>query len=320
MTTQAQKRKHDAFLAGRRRYIGGTDVAAILGLSRWSTPLQVWHDKTGEQRSDDGTLAMRRGLALEDFIADEFTRARPEYVTFKTRPIVRTDWGFPAGASVDRMVARSEHPRTPVGILEAKTAFRYGWRDWDEDAGDLPDDYYAQMQWYMAVCNLPVCWAVADVGDHDRLRIIKVMANPAVQDGAISAARRFWREHVETGIPPEPSGTQGDAEVLRDLYAQPVSEPPAELDESAAELVEQYLAAKAKAKDASLEAEAAKQKLCALMGEHETARTGRWTLAWKAQERKTVDTKALRSAHPEIASEFERVSTTRVFAEPKEDK
>lgn len=34
----------------RRRGIGGSDVAAILGLSKWRTPLEVWQDKTATAR------------------------------------------------------------------------------------------------------------------------------------------------------------------------------------------------------------------------------------------------------------------------------
>ena len=37
----------------RRNYIGGSDIAAILGMSRWKTPLKLWLEKTGEVEPDD---------------------------------------------------------------------------------------------------------------------------------------------------------------------------------------------------------------------------------------------------------------------------
>ena len=37
----------EAWLDRRRAGIGGSDVAALLGLSRWKTPLDVFLDKTG---------------------------------------------------------------------------------------------------------------------------------------------------------------------------------------------------------------------------------------------------------------------------------
>ena len=145
------------FRANRRHYIGGTDVAAICGLSPWASPLSVFLDKTGQPREQSETLAMRRGLALEDFIAAEFCREHTgRFVTYRPKPIIRTDWGFPAGASIDRMVALKEHPRTPIALLEAKTAFRNGWSQFNEKAEDLPDQYFVQVQWYLAVAGLQV--------------------------------------------------------------------------------------------------------------------------------------------------------------------
>jgi len=54
------------------------------------------------------------------------------------------------------------------------------------------------------------------------------------------------------------------------------------------------------------------------MGEHERALAGGYLLSWKAQERTTIDTKALRAAHPAIAGEFTRTTETRVFGTPRE--
>ena len=319
MRTAAAQRQRRAFLEGRQRYIGGSDVPAILGVSKWSTPLQVYREKTEPvQDVDSGTLAMRRGLALEDFIADEFTRARPEFVTFRSRPIWHDRWGFPAGASVDRLVARTEKPRTPVAVLEAKTAFRYGWREWDEKTGELPDAYYLQQQWYLAVTGLPLSYGVADVGDPDRVRIVSVKADRRIQRRCIEAARDFWRDHILTGTPPDPSGTRGDAEALRGLYPDTIPEPPVPLDAEVEQMVDDYLTLKTAADAAATEAEAAKQRLCALMGPHERAQAGRWQLSWKTQTRQTLDTKALREAHPDIAGEFSRTSESRVFAKPRE--
>lgn len=321
MSTATAERERRMFLETRRGYIGGTDIVAILGLSKWATPLTVWNAKTGGSQPDAGSLAARRGLALEPFIAEEFVREHPEFVVYRSKPIVRDDWGFPAGASVDRLVARVEHPRTPVAILEAKTAFRFGWRDWDEETGDLPDAYYIQQQWYLAVTELPVSYGVADIGDPSRLRTIPLEPDAGVQEACIEAAGRFWHEHVVTGIPPAPSGTRDDAEVLRGMYPETVPDPAVVIDDPQAEsLLATYLRAKDDADAAKANAEVAKQKLCALMGEHEKALVGGYLLTWKPQERTTIDTKALRDAHPAIAGEFSRTRTARVFGTPKETK
>ena len=306
------------FRETRKQYLGGTDIAAILGVSQWASPLSVYLDKTGVPSDDKDSLQMRRGLALEQFIADEFERVHPEFVTWKARPKVRTDWGFPAGASTDRLIALREKPRTPVAILEAKTAFRFGWRDWDEANADLPDAYYVQQQWYLAVHDLPLSYGSADVGD-DKLRIIPVKADKAVQMRLIQAGRVFWQQHVEKGIPPEPIGTDADRDALNRMYPNTIPDPPVYIEGDEAQvLLSDYLAHKFKAEEAKREAEKAKQGLQALMGEHESAVVGHYRLAWRKQTKTLIDSKRLKAERPEIAAEYSKQSESRSFGQPKE--
>ena len=61
------------WLKRRRAGIGGSDVAAILGISPWKTALDVYHDKTGAAKDEPETENMRLGTALEQFVADRFT-------------------------------------------------------------------------------------------------------------------------------------------------------------------------------------------------------------------------------------------------------
>jgi predicted phage-related endonuclease len=318
---------HEAFLIQRRAYLGGTDIAGIIGVSPWSSPLSVYVDKTApEQAEDKDSLPMRRGLALERFIADEFVRARPGIVTYHPSPIVRTDWGFPAGASIDYMVARVEHPRTPVGLMDSKTAMsfysRRQWKEPDPDRGlqegDLPDAYYTQLQWYLAVSGLSHAWAAADTGD-DSLTVVPVTPSPSIQARLIDAGREFWTQHVERGIAPEPSGTDADADALSRMWPDTIPDPPVTIEDELAEVIlSDYLAHKFKAEEAKRAADADKQRLQALMGEHETAVIGRWKLAWKRQSRTTVDTKRLKAEKPDLAAEYAKTSESRVFAAPKE--
>src|SRR5579864_8263161 len=57
----------------RKGFLGGSDIAAILGLSRWKTPLAVWAEKTGQVESkDDGALHKKLGTRLEEVVAELF--------------------------------------------------------------------------------------------------------------------------------------------------------------------------------------------------------------------------------------------------------
>ena len=59
----------------RRNGIGGSDAAAIMGLSPWRTAMDVWLEKTGEfTRDDEENEQMYWGTVLEAVVAEEFTR------------------------------------------------------------------------------------------------------------------------------------------------------------------------------------------------------------------------------------------------------
>ena len=318
---------HAIFVEQRRAYIGGTDAAAISGVSPFATRLGVYLSKTQPQAEEDrDTFAMRRGLVLERFIASEFCRSHPGLVTFHPSPIVRSDWGFPAGASIDFMVAREEHPRTPIGLMDSKTAMSfYSRRQWKEpdpdrgvEEGDLPDAYYVQLQWYLAVSELPRAWAAADTGD-DSLTVVPVRPNERVQQKLIADAAAFWRDHVEAGVAPAPDGSGHDAEALARMWPDTIPDPPVTIEDELANLiVSDYLAHSFKAKEHGAAADKAKQQLQALMGEYEKAVVGSWLLSWKKSTQKRIDTKRLRAEHPDLADQLTKLVESRRFDTPKE--
>lgn len=64
----------EEWLAKRKTGIGGSDVAAVLGLSAFRTPTDVYLDKIDEAEPQKETDAMHFGSLLEDVVASEFAR------------------------------------------------------------------------------------------------------------------------------------------------------------------------------------------------------------------------------------------------------
>jgi len=305
--------KERAFRETRRRFIGGTDIGAIIGVSPWATPLSVYFDKTDQGEPVEETLAMRRGKALEHFISREFVREHPELVVdLHPDPVIRDDWGFPAGASLDG-ICRKRRQSEPVAIFEAKTTSAWNAKAWDAEAGDLPDTYFTQVQWYLAVADLPLAYAAADVGDPKKLRVVEVPRDEAVIEALIRAGRDFWVAHVETHTPPAPSGHQRDGQALRAIYPRSSPDVSVVLGDEAAALVEAYRDAAFAEKTAAEAKAAAQNQLCALLGDAETAVAGGHKISWKSQTRTTLDGKALKADAPEIWRQYARTSEPRAF-------
>lgn len=100
----------------RREYIGGSDIAAVMGMNRWKTSLTLWLEKIGEIDLNDNSNneAKELGRELEDFVAKKFSkktglkvRKRQEKYTHKKYPFLV--------AHVDRIIVGTDE------LLECKT-------------------------------------------------------------------------------------------------------------------------------------------------------------------------------------------------------
>ena len=59
----------EEWLKLRKKTIGGSDAAAVVGLSKWASPYSVWADKTGKVPDKEDSEAMRQGRDLEEYVA-----------------------------------------------------------------------------------------------------------------------------------------------------------------------------------------------------------------------------------------------------------
>lgn len=172
------------WLGERRRGIGGSDVAGILGLSRWSSPYQVWLDKTGRAPDEDDTWPMFRGREDETKLRRWFTLRTGIAVT--TTGMWRSRRNPLAFANPDGLTSDG-------GLLECKS---HSWRmgdEWTEE--QVSDAAELQTQWYMEVLDLPHAWVIAQIGDDEPV-IRRVERDRAMGAHLLQIAERFWRDHV----------------------------------------------------------------------------------------------------------------------------
>jgi putative phage-type endonuclease len=86
----------DAWLAHRRSLFNASETSAVLGISPWQTPYQLWLVKTGRAETEV-TAPMRRGTALEP----QARLAYEEKTGLVMQPLVLQDGRF--SASLDGM-------------------------------------------------------------------------------------------------------------------------------------------------------------------------------------------------------------------------
>jgi putative phage-type endonuclease len=215
----------DEWLADRRSGIGGSDIAAILGLSPWKTAVDVWIDKTGQSTEDaiGNAEAVRWGTLLEDVVAREYSERMYRTVQRVNRILRHPLYEWAIG-NIDRAIVA---PKSRVrvaddggtllgadGLLEVKTASAYKAGDWGRDGDDdaVPVYYQAQVMWYLGITGQT--WAdVAALIGGQRMVIRRIHRDDETIAAMLDRAFDFWYRHVLTRKPPEPS-TAKDVESL----------------------------------------------------------------------------------------------------------
>lgn len=174
----------EAWLGQRTLGVGGSDVSAILGLNRWSTPRQVWLEKTGRAKENIETWAMWRGTALETPLIEWFSRRTGiDVCAVPTQQNRQHPW----------MLGNLDGAADDGGIVEAKTTSSWLREEWED--GQVSDHAECQAQWYMAVTGLGHAWVVAAVGD-DVPTWTRVPRDDKLIATLMDACGRFWRDHV----------------------------------------------------------------------------------------------------------------------------
>lgn len=179
-----------AWLAERRRGIGGSDIAAVLGMSRWASPRDVWLDKTGRAPEKPATWAMRKGIVLEPLILEWFaerTGRRVERSGMLRHP--EHDWAL---VNVDALVDDD-------GIAEVKTASWWVRDEWD--AGQVADAAELQSQWGLFVTGRSKAYVIAAISDDEPV-IRERDRDQALIDMMRERAERFWHDHVLADVEP----------------------------------------------------------------------------------------------------------------------
>lgn len=263
------------WLAWRREGIGASDVAAIVGLSKWASPMSVWADKTGLITDDEDNDFMEYGRRAEPMLAGYFHDRTELYVIEPQFRAVHPDLPHHR-ATLDGFAAES--PDSPVsaalGVVESKTA---GWQVWAE----IPDAYQCQGQWQMYCTGLPWCWFA--VLHNRKFRIYEMARDEKAIALLVGMVDAFWNDHVLTGNPPPADGHDATTAALKAAF--PEAEEGKAVD-IAADLVEQLELAKAAEAEAKRRTVAASNALKAELGESEIGLVdGRPRVTWKSSDR-----------------------------------
>lgn len=185
-------KSHEEWLKAREEGIGASEVAAILGLSKFDTPYSLWLKKTGQATPEPENLAMRLGHILEPAVAQLWEEETGEKVI--------------KASAADVIYVHPEHPYMRVTpdrivkgrkkILECKTTAM------DVDADNPPIYWVAQVQYQMYVTGIhqaDLAWLVN--GRH--FGYAHIPYDEEFAKYIAGKVTEFWNENVLGGKEPD---------------------------------------------------------------------------------------------------------------------
>ena len=289
--------------------IGGTDIGAILGLSPYKTPLELWSELvSSDSPASRDMLHLRYGQHTESFVAKEYERATGMFTVEHSPTLFHKTHGYMFG-HIDRFVQDTpDIPAVVDGViaanrlLECKTSSAFSKNDWGEAGTDqVPPLYLVQCAWYMAITECEVADLAVLIGNSD-FRVYCIKRDLELEDLILEHAKRFWFDHVLGNTPPAPVNVQ-DVSLLFPKEAQGSS---VEASDELIRCIQTYQDGCNRSQVLSDECERLKLEILSFMGEAEKLiHSGKTLATWKcAKSSQRIDTKALAAAHPDIAKDF----------------
>lgn len=296
---------HEEWLAWRNKGIGGSDIAILLGISRYKSPMSLYLEKAGLKEPDDlsDNEAVYWGNVLEEVVAQEFS-SRTGMKVRKRNAILKHPEHEWALANVDRLIIGKREG------LECKTTNEYKKGEWSTE--QVPDEYFLQCQWYMAVTGF-LKWHIAVLIGGNKFKHFEIERDEELIESLLQRAGVFWNEHVKLQNPPAWDGSDDASDLLKSLYPQEMKGTQVELPPRFETKAVRYDELKVQADDLKKEMEQIKQEIQETMGDHEVGYIGDRKVKWAGYDQTRIDSKTLKAERPEIFQEYSKTSYVRKF-------
>lgn len=206
----------------RRGFLGGTDIPALFGVSRWRTAYDVWEEKTSPillpvpeptPAQEKADRVKKRGKKLEPWVMemleeefDIFIRKKNQRYTDPEYPWMQCEIDFEY-VGVDGQEYNGD----------VKTVSPFAAAEWGEQGTDeIPLDYACQFHWGLMITGRPQCLVGVLIGADD-LRVYEVERDDELIAEMRRRAVHFWTHNVLKKIAPEPQTISDTNKILRKL-------------------------------------------------------------------------------------------------------
>lgn len=294
----------EEWLKYRTKGIGGSDVSIIAGINPFKSVHQLWLEKTGQaEPEEEGSEYTHFGTLLEPIVRKEFMERTGIKVRQKHMLLQSEEHPF-MFADLDGVINEDGQ----LCIFEAKTTSAYKQEVWEEE---VPAPYILQIQHYMAVTGAKKTYIAALVGgNHFFYHVVE--RDEEMIAKIIVMEKYFWQHHVMGGVEPVPDGSEATTRYFNERFRNSNGET-IELPDEVLQVCEEYDNLTRQIRELETAKNAAANQLKSYLGEAEAGTVGDRKITWKSVSKNSVDTKRLKSEHPDIYTDCLTQSSYRRF-------
>jgi putative phage-type endonuclease len=296
------------WLKQRQIGIGGSDVAAILGLSLKTSPYKIWKTKVCEEIENEENKFTEWGHYLEPIAALKYSKESGRKVIKDNKIRIHKDHSCLI-VNLDRVIVDNGDGKG-TGVLEAKSTVSHVFRTWiDEITGsvNIPLIHWAQLQHELSVTGYKWgVWVVVILDQRDTYYIPFQRDDDYIekQNRALVA---WWNTYVVNNVPPPFTPIEYN-------FIEPTIRSEKEVDVKALETYKKLSEATKKYKEYKNLCDSLKDDLRLFIGNNEVLTSCGETIAtYKMQSRSKCNTKELRKDHPEIYNKYFSANKSRTL-------
>lgn len=282
----------------RRKTIGASDAPIILGVSPWSSPHELWLEKTGLDMSSD-TQRTRLGNYLQHGVAMEALNEIGGSIISEEPFAVHVDgW---ASATPDYIIRQGDSN----AIIEVKTTYE---RSWDA----VPEHYLLQVNWQCWVHGIDRAYVAVL---HGGLNVQVYEVFPALQSvwfvDAVARCKAWYDKHMKGDA--EPARQKQDNSDLR-AAIRAESGKVVDLDEEIVGYMQRLAELKKQAgpvtdEISTLEKIVKERLSTAEVGQYQ----GKTLVTWKESVSNSFDSARFKTEYPDLAKQFTKQTVSRRF-------
>lgn len=290
-----EQANREQFLLDRKTGIGGSDIAAIMGLSQFKTALDVYNEKIASPFTEDNDT-LRRGRRVEKYVLEEYSERSREILEIELPMFRSSEYPFLIG-NIDAKIANQNV------IIEAKSS-RFNIASWQ---GKIPDYYLVQIAHYANICDadrvdLAVLFNNWEYGCFSYYR------DESLENKIKYAAIEFWQNNVLKQNPP---AFQNIQDVIK-AYPCNVDDKEVIADDGIVLEIMELTAIGSKIKELHQKEEMLKLKVMEYMKDAEKLNINdNFLVSWRKTVQNRLDIQVLKTEHPEIYNAYLKKIETR---------